>query len=75
MEYQESYQGRRVRVKTMQRRTGSWTAEAEIVDEGQDVPIAEGDDGTYGSEDEARRAALSAAAAAIDRARAGRGKP
>ena len=75
MEYEESYQGRRVLVRTMQTSAGAWTAEAELLDDGQEVPIAERDEGAYGSEDEARRAALSAAAAAIDRARASRGKP
>lgn len=75
MEYQESYQGLRVVVKTMETGAGTWTSEAEVLDEGQTVSVAGGDEGTYGSEEEARRAALSAAAAAIDRARASRGKP
>jgi hypothetical protein len=75
VQYEESYQGRRVFVTTSQTTTGTWTSEAEIVDGGQKVSIANTSGHTYGTEDEARRAARSAAAATIDRARASRGKP
>jgi Domain of unknown function (DUF6566) len=75
MEYQESYKGRQIIVTTRQTSAGAWTSAAELLDAGQKVPVAGGYDDEYGSEEEARRAALSAAAAAIDRARASRGKP
>ncbi len=54
---------------------GAWTSGAELLDAGQRVSLAGGYEGAYGSEEEARRAALSAGAAAVDRARASRGKP
>lgn len=73
--YEESYQGRRVFVTTSQTAAGTWTSEAEIADDGQRVPVAGTSGHIYGTEEEARRAAFSAAAASIDRARASQGKP
>lgn len=75
MEYEESYHGRRIIVTTRQATAGAWTSEAELLDAGQRASLAGGYEDVYGSEEEARRAALSAAVAAIDRARASRGKP
>jgi hypothetical protein len=75
MEYEESYQGRRIIVTTKQGRAGGWTSAAEFMDAEHRVSRASGSEGVYASEEEARRAAFSAAAAAIDRARASRGKP
>jgi hypothetical protein len=75
MEYEESYQGRRIIVTTKQGIAGAWTSGAELLDAGRRVFLAGGSEDTYASEEEARRAALSAAAATIDRARASRGKP
>jgi hypothetical protein len=75
MEYEESYQGRRVIVTTKQEPAGAWTSRAELLDAGQRVPLIGGSKNVYASEEEARHEAFSAAAAAIDRARASRGKP
>jgi hypothetical protein len=75
MKYEESYYGQRIVVTTRQTTSGVWTSGAELLDAGKRVSVAGSDEGGYGSEDEARRAALSAAAAAVDRARASRGKP
>lgn len=75
MEYEESYQGRRIIVTTRQAAAGAWTSGAELLDDGRRAPLDGGYNDAYASEGEARRAALSAAAAAIDRARASRGKP
>jgi hypothetical protein len=75
MEYEESYKGRRIIVTTRKAAVGAWASGAELFDAGQRIPLGGGYEDTYGSEEEARRAALSAAVAAIDRARASRGKP
>jgi hypothetical protein len=76
VEYQESYQGRLIIVTTKQETAGAWTSVAEVlVDAGRRVTVVDGQEGACTSEDEARRAGFSAAAAAIDRARATRGKP
>lgn len=76
MEYQESYQGWQLIVTTQQGTTGAWISKADVLDAGQQrVVLVSGSDDAYPSEEEARRAALSAAAAAIDRTRASRGKP
>jgi hypothetical protein len=73
MEHEEAYYGRRIVVTTKQAGPGTWTSEAELGDTGERVSPA--GEHAYGSEEEARRAALAAATAAIDRARASRGKP
>jgi hypothetical protein len=75
VEYEETYQGRRVVVTTAQETEGTWTSQVEFLDDGERVPVADAAQQTYASEDEARLAGFSAAAAAIDRARASRGKP
>jgi hypothetical protein len=75
VEFDESYKGRRIIVRTRQTTAGAWTSEAELLDDGHAVPIAGVHLDTYGSEEEARCAALSAATAAVDRDRASRGKP
>lgn len=75
MEYEESYKGRRIIVTTKQGTAGAWMSEAELLDAGHRISLAGGSQDGYVSEEEARRAAFSAAAAAIDRTRASRGKP
>jgi hypothetical protein len=74
MKYAESYKGRRIIVTTREERAGAWTAHAEWLDAAQQRSVV-GDENPYRSEEDARRAAVSAAAAAIDRARASHGKP
>ena len=68
-------QGRQVVVTTSQGGDGRWSAAAEV--DGSPVPTMAGssDAGPWDSEPDAHQAALSAAAAAIDRARQFRGKP
>jgi hypothetical protein len=75
MQHREFYQGEPITVSTQERTPGSWTSQAEFVLGGRIVRLAGGPEQEYPSEEEARRAAVSTAAAAIDRARAGRGKP
>ena len=75
MEYEESYLGVRILLTTTEVRPGGWTSQAALLETGQRVAVASDNDVVYESEDEARRAARSAAAGAIDRARASRGKP
>jgi len=75
MAYEETYQGRRIIVTTKQGTAGTWTYVAEVLDAGNRVCLADGSGDEYASEEEARSAAFSAAAAAIDRTRASRGKP
>ena len=54
---------------------GGWTARAEWEHAGRREAVAGAREHAYATEEDARRAALSAATAAIDRARASRGKP
>jgi hypothetical protein len=75
VEYEETYQGRRVVVTTTEGTEGTWTSQVEFLDDGERVAVADAERQTHTSEDEARRAGFSAAAAAIDRARASQGKP
>jgi hypothetical protein len=76
MEYEETYYGQRIIVTTMQHAEGDWTGKAALLDSsGRRVPVAGAADNRYESEEEAKRAALSAAAGAIDRARMSKGKP
>ena len=74
MRYEESYKGERVVLTTTQIADGTWTWEAEIGG-GPTVSLADAPGITYSSEEDARSAARSAAAAAIDRARISHGKP
>jgi hypothetical protein len=75
VEYEQSYQGRRIIVTTKQGIPGIWTSRAELLDAGHRVSLADDSERAYASEEEARRAAFSAATAAIDRTRISRGKP
>jgi hypothetical protein len=75
MQYEETYQGQRIIVTTLQQPEGDWTSRAELLDSGRRMPVAGGSDSRYQSEEEAKQAALSMAAGAIDRARISRGKP
>jgi hypothetical protein len=75
MQYQEFYHGERITVSTRERAPGAWASLAEFVIDGRTVRLAGGPEQEYPSEEEARRAAVSTAAGAIDRTRTGRGKP
>lgn len=75
MEYEETYYGHRIIVTTLQQSTGDWKSKAELLDSGRRSRLGGGSDDRYPSEEEARRAALSVAAGAIDRTRIARGKP
>ena len=68
-----TYKGLRVRILTQPAPNGGWQAQAEIAD--QAGPPVKTDRESYGSEQEAYTAALSAAMAHVDRSRAGIGKP
>jgi hypothetical protein len=73
MEYEETYHGQRI-IVTTQQREGAWTSKAELFDAGHRISLPSISEDLYSSEQEARRAALSAAAGAIDRTRISRGK-
>jgi hypothetical protein len=75
MKYEETYYGHRIVVTTAKSSGGRWTSKAELVDTPPGSPSAHDADADFASEDEARRAALSKAAGAIDRGRTGKGKP
>jgi len=75
MEHEETYHGQRVIITTLQQPDGDWTSRAELLDSGRRTPVAGASDNRYHSEEEAKQAALSMAAAAIDRTRISRGKP
>jgi len=75
MEYEHSYHGQRIIVSTRQQAEGDWTAQAELLQSGRRIPVANGPDRRYRSEEEARQSALSLAVGAIDRARIFKGKP
>lgn len=75
MEYEESYYGERIIVTTLKNTAGAWTAKAERLDSQQRRILLEGiAEEAHPSEEEAKRAALSAAAGAIDRTRISKGK-
>ncbi|MGA8601733.1 MAG: hypothetical protein WB663_10095 [Beijerinckiaceae bacterium] len=73
MEHEETYKGTKIRIRTGRAPDGAWQATAEVANQTSAAPLAA--PGTYASEQEARSAALSAAAAEVDRSRAGTGKP
>jgi len=75
MEHEEAYHGQRIIVTTQQHAEGDWTSKAELLESGRRVPVEAGSNNRYSSEEEARQAALSSAAGAIDRARISKGKP
>ena len=76
MEYEETYKGQRIVITTSQLGGGEWTAQASLLDSGGGkTPIVSSLEQRYLSEDEAKQAALSVAAGAIDRTRISRGKP
>jgi hypothetical protein len=74
MEYEETYYGQRIIVTTTQQPEGDWKSKAELLDSGKKIPLGNLDD-RYPSEEEAKRAALSFAAGAVDRTRIRKGKP
>ncbi|HEY0205439.1 MAG TPA: hypothetical protein VGC15_14945 [Acetobacteraceae bacterium] len=71
MEHQETYKGRTVRIVTSQASDGTWRFSSELADS----PGQSFKGGQARSEREARDLGLSAAMAAVDRSRAGVGKP
>jgi hypothetical protein len=73
MEHEETYKGAKIRIRTDRAPDGAWQGTAEVSNQPIAAPLAA--PGTYASEQEARSAALSAAAAEVDRSRAGTGKP
>ena len=73
MEHEETYKGAKIRIRTDRAPDGAWQGTAEVSNQPIAGPLAA--PGTYASEHEARSAALSAAAAEVDRSRAGTGKP
>ncbi len=75
MEYEETYHGQRIIVTTLQQPEGDWKSKAELLDFGNRVLFEKTSDERYPSEEEAKRAALSIAAGAIDRTRISKGKP
>lgn len=75
MEHEETYLGQRFVVTTVQTSSGVWSFSVETGETGQGVPLVAVPMTTYSSEREAWRAGTSAAAGAIDRKRATRGKP
>ncbi len=75
MEYEETYYGRRIVVTTVQHASGEWASRTELLEYGGRTPLGKGSDDRYPSEEAARRAAVSAAAGAIDASRISRGKP
>jgi len=76
MEYHETYHGQPIIVTTAKQGAGNWKSKAELLDSDQKrIPVEEGAEEVYSSEEDARRAALSYAAGAIDRSRISKGKP
>jgi hypothetical protein len=75
MEYKEIYHGNSIIITTLQQAEGDWKSKAELLDSGKRISLWIGSDERYRSEEEARRAALSVAAGAIDRTRIASGKP
>jgi hypothetical protein len=75
MEYEETYHGQRIIVTTLQQPEGDWKSKAELLDSGKRILLGKTSDDRYPSEEEAKRAALSIAAGAIDRTRISKGKP
>jgi hypothetical protein len=70
MEHDETYKGQRLHVTTMRESNGLWRGFVTLVDSGATLQSP-----FVNSEEEAHRAAVSAAMAEIDRSRAGIGKP
>jgi len=73
MDPETTYKGLRLRIVTQRAPDGKWRAQAEFTDQAG-PPVKAAQDG-YASEHEAYTAALSAAMAQVDRARATIGKP
>ena len=74
VEYEETYRGERIVISTEQQADGSWKSKSAWVKADKRVTLETRDE-RYPSEEAARTAARSAAAEAIDRARASTGKP
>jgi len=74
MEYEETYHGERIVVTTLQRPDGTWDSKAEWVTSGEKILLGQTKE-ARSTEEAARTAARSIAAAAIDRTRISTGKP
>ena len=72
MSPEQTYKGTKIRIHTRHAASGAWQASAEFPEVAKQSVSAPGD---YATEEEAYGAALSAAVAEVDRARAGIGKP
>ncbi|MEA2878284.1 MAG: hypothetical protein QOF14_3480 [Hyphomicrobiales bacterium] len=72
MAHEETYKGQKIRIRTKQAADGTWQASAELPDQVDQSITAPG---AFSSEQEARSAAMSAAAEHVDRSRARIGKP
>ena len=75
MEHEETYHGQRIVITTWQEAGGRWNVKVESLASGTREALGSASNERYASEEEARRAGLSMAAGAIDRARTMRGKP
>jgi hypothetical protein len=74
MEYREAYHGQNF-VVTTNRGSSGWTYRVEFTGGDNRSPLMSAEGSRYSTSEEARSAALSAAAAAIDSGRTGTGKP
>jgi hypothetical protein len=70
-EYEETYYGHRIKVLTSRGADGNWHSTGKLTDSEETIANSDG----HGSEEDARRAALSAVMAELDRRRAQSGKP
>ena len=81
MQSVESYKGYRITITTTQADSGAWQASAQVVLSDGKTATVQPDRGSnrdikpFGTEEEARAAALAAAVNAIDRSRVSVGKP
>jgi hypothetical protein len=75
MEYKVTYRGYHIFIITLQQPEGDWKSKAELLDSGKRVLLGNTSDYRYPSEEEAKRAAMSIAAGAIDQTRISKGKP
>jgi hypothetical protein len=74
MEYEETYHGERIIVTTLQRPDGTWDSKAEWLTSSGKILLGRTNE-AHSTEEAARTAARSIAAAAIDRTRISTGKP
>ena len=75
MKYAESYQGRSIVVATERGEDGTWSFTVEVQDGISTFSVENASNEVFASEQAARQAGFSTAAATIDKGRASRGKP